>query len=120
MKAVISNEEELLQHGMLCNVILITGEKSNVIVIPDDALDREGQIEFVWIIDDKYRAYRKRVITGAKSESGVEIVSGLQEGDRIVISGQLRLSDGVKVKLLNEAQPTVLQGAKSTKSQRGN
>ncbi len=119
LKAVISNEEELLQHGMLCNVILITGEKSNVIVIPDDALDREGQIEFVWVVDDKYRAYRKRVITGSKSENGVEIVAGLQEGDRIVISGQLRLSDGVQVKLLNEATQSVLKDSKSNK-QRGN
>lgn len=115
VKAVIPNETGTLQHGMLANVTLITGEKSNVIVISDDALDREGQHEFVWIIDDKYRAYRRKVITGAKSENGVEIVAGLQAGDKVVISGQLRLQDGIKVKILNEATPTVLPESKSDK-----
>ena len=108
VKAVIPNENGTLQHGMLANVTLITGEKSNVIVISDDALDREGQHEFVWIIDDKYRSYRRKVITGAKSENGVEIVAGLQAGDKVVTSGQLKLQDGKKVKILNEATPTVL------------
>ncbi|MBR1943954.1 MAG: efflux RND transporter periplasmic adaptor subunit [Alphaproteobacteria bacterium] len=108
VKAVISNEDGILQHGMLANVTLITGEKSNVIVISDDSLDREGQHEFVWVIDDKNRAYRRKVITGSKSENGVEIIAGLQEGDKLVTSGQLRLNDGTKVKILNEATPTVL------------
>ena len=113
VKAVIPNEDGILQHGMLANVTLITGEKSNVVVITDDALDREGQHEFVWIVDEKYRAYRRKVITGAKSENGVEIVAGLKEGDKVVISGQLRLQDGTKVKILNEATPTVLPASES-------
>ena len=108
VKAVIPNDDRVLQHGMLANVTLITGEKSNVIVISDDSLDREGQHEFVWTIDEKYRAYRRPVITGAKSENGVEIVTGLQEGDKVVTSGQIRLQDGTKVKILNEQNPTVL------------
>ncbi len=108
VKAVIPNDDRVLQHGMLANVTLITGEKSNVIVISDDSLDREGQHEFVWTIDEKYRAYRRKVITGAKSENGVEIVAGLQEGDKVVTSGQIRLQDGTKVKILNEQNPTVL------------
>lgn len=115
IKAVIPNEDGVLQHGMLANVTLITGEKSNVIVISDDALDREGQHEFVWVIDEKYRAYRRKVITGAKSENGIEIVAGLQAGDKVVTSGQLKLQDGTKVKILNEENPTVLPKSETKK-----
>ena len=114
IKAVISNDEGSLRHGMYANVKLITGEKNNVIVIDDDALDREGQHEFVWIVDDKGRAYRRKVITGAKDENGVEIISGLNEGDTVVISGQLKLTDGIKVKILNtEVQNVALKESTS-------
>ena len=117
LQAIIPNGDGLLQHGMLCNVILITGEKSGVIMISEDSLDREGQFEFVWIVDDKYRAYRRRVITGAKSENGIEVIAGLQEGDKVVTSGQLRLQDGTKVKILNEENPTVLSKEENKEEQ---
>lgn len=102
VKATIPNDSGLLKHGMFVNVKLITGEKDGVIVIDDESLDREGQHEFVWIIDKKGQAYRRKVITGNRNENGVEIIAGLNAGELVVISGQLRLTDGRKVKILNE------------------
>ena len=102
VKATIPNDNGLLKHGMFVNVKLITGEKENVIVVDDECLDREGQHEFVWIIDKKGQAYRRKVITGNRNENGVEIVTGLNTGEIVVVSGQLRLTDGRKVKILNE------------------
>jgi membrane fusion protein (multidrug efflux system) len=103
VRAVIPNENGELKHGMFANVKLITGEKSGVVLISGEALDREGAIEFVWVVDEKKRVYRKRVLTGAKDMSGIEILAGLKEGEIIVITGQLKLTDGTKVKILNEA-----------------
>ncbi len=102
VRAVIPNKSGLLRHGMFANVKLIIGEKTDVILIDEDALDREGAIEFVWLIDDKGRAYRRRVLTGSKDASGIEIVAGLKDGDIVVISGQLKLTDGSKTKILNK------------------
>ena len=110
VKAVIDNDSELLQHGMFASVKLTVGEKNNVVLVDEDCVDREGQHEFVWIIDDKGRAYRRAVITGSKDESGVEIISGLKEGEIVVTAGQLKLTDGKKVKILNQE----LNGANST------
>lgn len=113
VKAVIPNEDGPLRHGMLSNVKLITGEKNNAILIDENALDRDGQHEFVWtIIKDKNIAVRRQVVTGAKSEHGVEIISGLQEGDMVVISGQLKLTDGASVKILNQGQQLFSSGLK--------
>ncbi|MDR3031426.1 MAG: efflux RND transporter periplasmic adaptor subunit [Holosporales bacterium] len=102
VRAVIPNQSEALKHGMLSNVKLITGEKSDVILVDEDALDREGAIEFVWIIDEKDRAYRKRVLTGARDVNGVEIIAGLKEDEIVVVAGQLKLTDGVETKILNK------------------
>lgn len=101
VRAVIPNKSGILKHGLYANVKLVTGEKSGVILVDEDALDREGSIEFVWFIDEKERAYRRRVFTGARNIDGVEIIAGLSAGDYVVTAGHLKLSDGVKVTILN-------------------
>ncbi|MDR1234049.1 MAG: efflux RND transporter periplasmic adaptor subunit [Holosporales bacterium] len=102
VRAVFQNKGGALKHGMFASVKLVTGEKANVVLVDEDALDREGSIEFVWVIDDKGRAYRKRVLTGAKDMSGVEVLAGLKAGEMVVITGQLKLTDGTKTKILNK------------------
>lgn len=102
VRAVIPNRNGNLKHGMFANVKLITGEKNDVILIDEDALDREGAIEFVWVVDEKGRAYRKRVLVGAKDVNGAEIVAGLADGEIVVTTGQLKLTEGALVKILNK------------------
>jgi membrane fusion protein (multidrug efflux system) len=102
VRAVIQNKDGVLRHGMFASVKLVTGEKSGVVLVDEDALDREGSIEFVWLIDDKNRAYRRRVLTGAKDTNGVEILAGLNEKEMVVVTGQLKLTDGVRTKILNK------------------
>ncbi len=102
VRAVIPNPTGVLKHGLFANVILVTGEKSGVMLVDEDAVYREGSIEFVWIVDNKGRAYRKRVLTGAKDVNGIEILAGLQEGDIVVTAGHLKLTDGSKTKILNK------------------
>ncbi len=104
VRAVIPNKSGKLKHGMFANVKLVTGEKGDVVLIDEDALLREGSIEYVWIIDEKGRAYRKRVLSGAKDISGVEVIAGLQAGEIVVTTGQLKLSDGTKTKILNKEE----------------
>ncbi len=104
VKAVIPNKNGYLRHGMFANVRLVTGEKSGVVLIDEDALLREGSIEYVWVIDEKMRAHSKRVLSGAKNINGVEIVAGLRDGETVVTTGQLKLSEGVKTKILNKEE----------------
>jgi len=40
---------------------------------------------------------RVRVTTGERWEGKVEVTSGLEAGDQVVVSGQLKLSDGMQV-----------------------
>jgi membrane fusion protein (multidrug efflux system) len=101
VRAVIPNPTGVLKHGLFANVILVTGEKSGVLLIDEDAVYREGSIELVWVIDQKGRAYRRRILTGAREINGVEVLAGLQEGDTVVIAGHLKLTDGSRTKILN-------------------
>jgi HlyD family secretion protein len=69
---------------------------------PRFAADSEGFVELVWIVDDG-RAQARQVSTGIQSETHIEILGGLEEGEQVV-TGTYRaisrdLTDGAAVEL---------------------
>lgn len=105
VKGTIPNPDGLLRDGLFANVSLIIGEKNNSMTVDESCVERQGEVEFVWIIE-RGRAERKRVLTGSRENGQVEIVAGLQPGQIVVTSGQLKLSDGAKVKISNMPDPS--------------
>jgi membrane fusion protein (multidrug efflux system) len=100
VRATIPNEDNVLKPGLFANVSLIIGEKGQTVQVDEMAVDREGEIEFVWIVN-RGTADRVRVLTGARENGKIEIVAGLQEGQIVVTDGQFKLSPGCKVKINN-------------------
>jgi Cu(I)/Ag(I) efflux system membrane fusion protein len=82
------NPDEGLKPNMYANVRIFGGPKENIIVIPLEGLIRTGQDERV-IVDagDGYFEARD-VVAGIESGDYVEIIQGVDEGERIVVSGQ--------------------------------
>jgi membrane fusion protein (multidrug efflux system) len=74
--------------------------------VDESSVDRIGEIEYVWVVE-RGRAEKRRVLTGARENGQVEIVAGLQPGQIVVTSGQIKLSDGAKVKISNMPDPSV-------------
>ena len=105
VKGTIPNPDGLLRDGLFANVSLIIGEKSNSMTVDESCVERQGEVEFVWVVE-RGRAERKRVLTGSRENGQVEIVAGLQLGQIVVTSGQLKLSDGAKVKISNMPDPS--------------
>jgi membrane fusion protein (multidrug efflux system) len=100
VRGSIPNEDLLLRPGLFANISLIIGEQGDIIQVDEAAVDREGEIEFVWVVE-KGKAVRRRVLTGIRENGKIEIIAGIRPGQVIVTAGQLKLSDGVKVKLTN-------------------
>jgi membrane fusion protein (multidrug efflux system) len=100
IRGSIPNDDLLLRPGLFANISLIIGEQGDVIQVDEAAVDREGEIEFVWVVE-KGKAMRRRVLTGIRENGKIEIIAGVRPGQVIVIAGQLKLSDGVRVKLTN-------------------
>ncbi|MEI8295164.1 MAG: efflux RND transporter periplasmic adaptor subunit [Alphaproteobacteria bacterium] len=105
IRASNPNEENQLHAGLFANVSLIVGDKSDALLIPETALHREGEAEFVWTIKQKGKnqgkAGRQRVISGTRENNTVEIVAGLRPGTLVVTAGHLRLGEGSAVKITN-------------------
>ncbi len=101
LRASIENENNELFAGLFANVSLIIGERGNTAMVDESAIQREGTIEFVWIIE-KGKARQKRVKTGVREKNMVEIVDGIGLGELVVMTHQTHLRNGVRVKVVND------------------
>ena len=106
VRATIPNEDEKLQTGLFGRVGVIIGVKNDALLLPESALGREGDIEYVWAVTNG-KAGRKRVLTGTRENGQVEITAGLRADEIIVTSGQLKLGEGMAVKISNMGDDTV-------------
>ena len=84
--------------GTSVDLVLTVEEKQQTIVIPSTALYlREGK-EVVYLVRDG-KAEISEIALGIKNDDEVEVLSGLQDSDEIIILGQDRLYPGIDVKV---------------------
>src|SRR5262249_32680629 len=93
--------------GMTATVILtyrrasILGQR---ILVPIAAVHKDGTGEQVaWVIGSDDTVARRPVKLGEATGGNLEIVDGLQPGDRIVVAGVTHLREGMKVRDLGDA-----------------
>lgn len=100
-----------LIEGMSAKVILPTGKKKQVLVIPRDALISKFGKTVVFVVDDsKARMVPVNVIGHEGLNAGVE-ASGLTKGMQVVVKGNERLRDGQPVALARKPyQPYTQEG----------
>jgi multidrug efflux pump subunit AcrA (membrane-fusion protein) len=72
-------------------------------VIPDVAVvKQQGSGErFVYVLNADNTVTYKKVVLGRRMGAEYEVLEGLEDGDKIVVGGQIRLKDGIKV-IVNE------------------
>lgn len=105
VKAIVENLGRKLLPGMVCKVRLENTGGDYAIVVPQQAIQISGQDKFVWIVKDG-KAHRQSVTTGDIISEGVIIETGLMSGDVVIVEGQNKVSEEVKVK--NEELATAL------------
>lgn len=87
--------------GMMAVIKVPVSVKENTIVIPNHAvLTSPDNKNFLFIVDKDSIAHRHFVETGITSGNQLEIIKGLKENERVVVSGQEMLKDSVKVKIM--------------------
>lgn len=102
IEVTVENPDEILRPGMFARVILAL-DRDRAILLPSIAvLKLQGSNDRYLFVEDNGVARRVPVVIVKRYNDMVE-VSGenFKPGDRIIISGQARLLDGAKVKVLN-------------------
>jgi multidrug efflux pump subunit AcrA (membrane-fusion protein) len=106
-------EASPVKAGMFVGIRLITSTEENALMVPEKALVRRSGETFVFRV--KGETVEKVDITiGLESAGSVEILSGLERGDRVVTEGASLLSPGSRVKIIDGLSlKTPSEGARS-------
>lgn len=96
VKARAPNRDRALKAGMFIEARLATATRPNAIVVSEDAIQPLRTANVVWAVVNG-KASRRVVQLGARSQGIVEIVSGVQAGEQVVVGGLERMAEGMPV-----------------------
>ncbi|ALT00316.1 efflux RND transporter periplasmic adaptor subunit [Lacimicrobium alkaliphilum] len=99
VRALVDNPELRLRPGMLLQ-ILLQKQVLNTLVLPESALIPIQDQQFVYVVGDDSKVQKREVKIGRRKPGLVQVVSGLDAGDRVVVEGALKLGDGMLVNVL--------------------
>lgn len=98
IETLVDNPDGRYLPGMFATGTLALNERKNVLVVPFDAVIRNLDRHLVYCVRDGV-AHATDVQLGIRADDVVEIAGGLAEDDEIVVVGQHRLADGVRVRI---------------------
>ncbi|MDQ7093405.1 efflux RND transporter periplasmic adaptor subunit [Desulfosporosinus sp. PR] len=82
----VANQDNEMKSGMSANVTIIVAEKQNVLTVPSSAIHTNGSQETVSLLSSGSSVPVVRTVqTGLDDGKNVEVVQGLEEGDKVVI-----------------------------------
>lgn len=102
VKIAISNEKRSLRPGMVCNVVM-TRKAVKQISAPFQSVMTDGQGQrYVFVYNKKTGKAEKRTVgIGSLCGNGdVEVVSGLSDGDILIVEGYQRINENTPVKII--------------------
>ena len=92
------NPQERLKPDMYADVRIFAGPREDILIIPREALIRTGENERVILALGEGRFTAQEVVSGIESGDWVEIRRGLEEGDRVVTSGQFLIDSEASIR----------------------
>jgi multidrug efflux pump subunit AcrA (membrane-fusion protein) len=114
VRIVLANSSGLLKPNMLATVMLQAPE-SHGLLVPADALVDTGTQQLVFIADGTGRFTPREVRVGRRSPGGVEVLSGVKEGDEVAASATFFLDSESQLRgALQNYEPTPATQAEAT------
>ena len=99
LKAVFDNKDNALFPQQFVNVRLLVDTLTDQLVVPNVAVQNGQQGTFVYVVDDNSKVHLKTVQVGITTDTSADILSGISDGDRVVVDGTDRLSEGTEVRV---------------------
>lgn len=108
VQADIPNKEHHLRSGMFAKANIILPTINDQITVPETAINYTLYGETVYLISEQrsesgstFKQVEQKIVKLGKSKDGeIHVLSGIEAGDVIVTSGQVRLSNGAHVKIV--------------------
>jgi len=102
-RAKINNDRSEIIPGSLLEIEIFYNNK-NALGVPDTSIMYEGNKKFIYIIIENNIIKKVEIETGVRNSGNLEVLSGLNEGDKIISEGLTKIRPGMKVKPIIKSQ----------------
>ncbi len=102
LKATFDNREKKLWPGLFVNVVVQLTTQAGAILVPSQAIQAGQEGQFVFVIKPDLTVEARPVVVERSLDGDVIVKQGLQAGEQVVTTGQLRLVPGAKVEIKSQ------------------
>ncbi len=95
----IEDSIEGLRPGYDLDVKIIIKSRENALLIPENAVFQQNDKDFVFV-NENNKAVLREINKGIESKKLIEVISGLEEGEEVIVSPDERLEEGLAIKQL--------------------
>jgi multidrug efflux system membrane fusion protein len=97
MKATFENKDNALWPGLSVATRLLVETKRNAVVVPNDAIQHGPNGLYAYVVGDDNKAELRDIKVGDEGATQTIVLQGLNPGERVVVAGQYRLTNGAVV-----------------------
>jgi membrane fusion protein, multidrug efflux system len=103
VRAKVPNPDRLLRPGMLLTVDLVK-DRSRSLIIPEEAVIQEKDRKFALVVTPGNTVEKIEIVTGRRNPGKLEVVSGLNSGQQVIIQGLTRVRPGSSVNVVEAGE----------------
>ena len=105
LKARFANADRKLWPGQFANAVMLLRTDRDVVTVPGESVQTGPSGSYVWVVKGD-RTAEMRPVEISRTEGPIAVVArGLTAGEKVVITGQLRVTPGAPLQILGDAQP---------------
>lgn len=97
VRVLVDNQERKLLPGMFVRARITRAHFADVLAVPQEAISRSGEQTTVWVLGDNNKVRRAKVELGELIDRHYRIRAGVQNGDKVIVEGLDRMSEGAEV-----------------------
>lgn len=103
-RIALDRVDDVIKAGMFARTQLKVLQRPQTLFVPKDGVVEKNGKTSIFVVKEDNTVEERQIKTGLTNDTEIEILEGLQEGERIAISNLARLKTGVEVDLADSAQ----------------
>jgi len=98
----IPNKDLSIKPGMFARIKILVNEKQDVLTVPRDAIVMQDSARYIFVVGDGDVVHRRKIEIGLHENNRFEIMSGITEGELVVMMGNTLLKEGDIVEVVSD------------------
>ena len=100
VKATINNHDGQLLPGMICQAFTNYMQGTTGVFVPANLVQLDSDNNtFVWVVNGG-KAVKRQIFISNETAQGAQVSGGLSDGDQLIVAGQQKVSNGMKVEIV--------------------